>query len=871
MTQKGISPQAMHATHAGHWAWVMLCWLLGVAAQLQQAELGHGASVALLAGVSAVLLWLGDQALSRSGASSAKWHAQTHWRSLLWGLSAALLGWGHAQWQASQRLEMQWPVALSNDVVTLVGQVDSLPAAQAWGLQITVRVHEVRLNDRRWRAGQPWASMPGICPERVAVTWASSQRPQHPEAVPVQPGQVWQWPVRLHRPDGRFNPGGFDSEQWFFQQGLRAQGKVIRVKKDSDLMPPRLLHQAQAWDATWLDRLRDGLVQRVRAHVRTSGMPPDMAGLLIGLTLGEQSAIGKRHWQIMRDTGIAHLAAISGLHITMVGWLLGVLTGICWRRSMRLMMWLPAISAQRWATVFGAGVYAALAGWGIPAQRTVLMLTLVVLLKQTGRRWPWPLVLLLAAVLVTGLDPWALSQAGFWLSFGAIGLLMLAAPAPVDADAATRPWHQKLASAGLVLWQTQWRASLGLAPLSLVFFQTVSLLSFLTNLVCVPLFTLVVTPLALLGYVWPSAWNGAGHILHWTLAPLDALAKQPAYLWQAQQVHPWAAAMALLAVAWMLAPWPWRWRVMAVPVLLFLLWPTRLSQRWPAPPPHAFQVLAADVGQGTSVLVRTASHALLYDTGPKYSENADTGDKVLLGLLRSTGVRVLDELLISHGDMDHIGGAATLLDKLPVRRLRHSLDANDALLQQAQDSAHQPQVVACQAGQHWEWDGVSFEILHPSPTAMLPQRGKRKPSDNARSCVLRVYAAGRQALITGDLEAPQEQTVLEAMADKLRSDVLLVPHHGSKTSSTEAFLAAVKPRVAVVQAGARNRYGHPHPQVMSRYRTLGIAVVQSKDCGAWWWQSHTAAEQAEGQCWRETQKRYWHEGYKGHERHDAGG
>lgn len=850
ITREETSLPVVPAVHAGHWAWVMLSWLLGVAAQLQQADLGGGASMALLTAVVAVSLWLGDQALSRSGASAAKWRSQIAMRSLLWGLAVALMGWSHTQWQASQRLDMQWPDQLDNQIITLTGQVDSMPATQDWGVQMTVRVHEVRLNDQRWRGGQPWGNMPGVCPDRVAVTWASANGAYQ---GPVQAGQTWQWPVRLHRPDGRFNPGGFDSEQWLFQQGLRAQGKVIRIKTDSGLMPPRLLHRAQGVDATWLDRMRDGLAQRVRAHVQS----PDMAGLLIGLTLGEQSAISNRHWQIMRDTGIAHLAAISGLHITMLGWLLGVLAGACWRRSMRLMAWVPAITAQRWATVLGAGGYAALAGWGIPAQRTVLMLTLVVLLKQSGRRWPWPLVLLLAAVLVTGLDPWALSQAGFWLSFGAIGLLMLAAPE--QADITSRPWREKLVAAVQVLWQTQWRASLGLAPLSLVFFQTVSLLSFATNLVCVPLFTLLVTPLALLGYMWPAAWDVAIRVLSWTLHPLGILAKQPAYLWQAPQVSTWAAALALAGVAWMLFPWPWRWRLMAAPALLFLLWPTRLSQVWPAPPPNVFQVMAADVGQGTSVLVRTATHALLYDTGPKYSESADTGDKVLVGLLRSTGVRVLDELLISHGDMDHTGGAATILNKLPVKRLRHSLDANDALLKQAQALQYPPELLTCQAGQQWEWDGVSFEILHPAQAGAVPHRGKRKPSDNARSCVLRVYAQGMQALITGDLEAPQEQAVLDASLDKLRSDVLLVPHHGSQTSSTMAFLGAVKPRVAVVQAGPRNRYGHPRPQVMSRYRMQGIAVVQSKDCGAWWWQSDTAAQFAEGQCWRQSQKRYWHD------------
>jgi len=564
-------------------------------------------------------------------------------------------------------------------------------------------------------------------------------------------------------------------------------------------------------------------------------------------------------WDALRDTGTAHLAAISGMHVLMMGLLVSLVAGYGWRHSSVLMRVLPAPTSARIAAVAGAWAYALLAGWGIPAQRTVVMMAVVVALRLGARRWPWPLVLLLAAVAVTLLDPWALSQVGFWLSFAAVGLLMLSGQQPVSTP--DLPWRQRVGRALHGGMRTQWVAWVGLAPLSLVFFQQVSLVGLLANLVCIPLFSLVITPLALLGLAWSGFWDWLTPLIQCLMAVLAWLASWRWASVSGAMVLPWASWLGLLAGGWMLAPVPPRWKLLALPGLLFLLWPTSLTLPLPGPPAGHVQILAVDIGQGTAVLVRTARHALLYDTGPRTSPTSDAGRRVLVGLLRGQGIRRLDTLLISHGDIDHVGGAASVVQALPVAALLSSLEHGHELLSVPDRDGRLPPHRRCEAGQQWRWDGVLFEVLHPS-SADWAQWASGKRSDNAMSCVLRVSPSaaqdgGRSVLLTGDVEARGEASLVQAWGNGLASEVLMVPHHGSHTSSTPAFIEAVAPLVAVVQAGARNRYGHPHADVMTRYQAKGIAVVRSATCGAWVWRTDMGPASEAGRCWRKVAGGYW--------------
>ncbi|MCB1995487.1 MAG: DNA internalization-related competence protein ComEC/Rec2, partial [Rhodoferax sp.] len=539
-------------------------------------------------------------------------------------------------------------------------------------------------------------------------------------------------------------------------------------------------------------------------------------------------------WALFRDTGVAHLMAISGLHVTMFAWLAAALVGRAWRWSPRAMLAVPAPVAARWGGLALASAYALLAGWGVPAQRTLCMLAVVATVQQIGLRWPGPFVLLAAAVAVALMDPWALLQPGFWLSFGAVGLLMLGggdAPRPGPAWPRLR---QALVS-GL---RTQAVATVGLAPLTLLFFQQVSLVGFVANLLAIPAVTLLITPLAMLGALWAPLWSAAAAVLQALVAVLQPLGALP--VWQAAAAPAWAAVAGLLGGALLVLPLPWRVRWLGVPLLLPLLLP--LPER---PDPGRFELVAVDVGQGTAVLLRTQGHLLVYDTGPRWSPESDAGDRILRPLLRARGETRLDALVLSHRDTDHTGGAASLLG-LPVAQVWSSLEPGHGLLADmaARSVPHAP----CRAGQTWSWDGVKFTWLHP----VEPDPAARP---NTQSCVLRIDdAAGRRVLLTGDLESGQEGAL--SIADTtgiLRADVLMVPHHGSRTSSSAVFLDRVAPRIAFVQAAYRSRFGHPAPDVLARYAERGIPVVRSDTCGAWTWTGD-----GPGVCTRQARRRYWH-------------
>jgi competence protein ComEC len=464
------------------------------------------------------------------------------------------------------------------------------------------------------------------------------------------------------------------------------------------------------------------------------------------------------------------------------------------------------------------------------------MIGVVALLRTAGLRWPLHAVLLAAGLAVVAADPWAMLQPGFWLSFVAVALLVASEPVRAPA-AAPQGWRVRLAHTLRGGLRTQAVATVGLAPLTLVFFQQLSLVGFVANLVAIPLVTLLITPLALLGVIVPPLWVPASWLVQGLMAFLHVLAGLPLAVWSAAAAPGWAVACGLMAGALAVLPLPWRLRLLAVPLCLPLLWPPVVR-----PGPGQFELVAADIGQGTAVLVRTRRHLLLFDTGPQTSAESDAGAIVLVPLLRARGERRIDLLMLSHRDSDHVGGAASVLAALPVLAMSSSLADEHPLRQRGLPHRR------CDAGQAWDWDGVHFELLHP-----LPEDHARGLKPNAVSCVLRVRGANASALLTGDIEAPQEAALLQRSAAALAADVLLVPHHGSRTSSTAAFIAAVQPHWALVQAAYRSRYGHPAPDVVARYALRDIAVVRSDRCGAW-----TLQPDGQAHCERESARRYWH-------------
>jgi len=778
-----------------------LAWLAGLALQVQQPSLwpkSLSAAVSIgacVVGLAALLVWRRRRAVA----------------AFLGGLLAlSLTAFASTEWRASRLLDQRLEPALEGRDLVVTGIVAELPRLGVLGTRFVLEAESALLDGEPVRV-----------PSRLALGWYHGYDGELLMAGPAQPlvaGDRWQLPVRLKQPHGTLNPHGFDLELWLFEQGIFASGSVR----------PGALRLAEAV-AHPVERLR----QRVRDTILLRVADGAAAGVLAALAVGDQAAIDRAEWDLFRTTGVAHLMSISGLHVTMFAWLAGLAVGWAWRQSPRLMLAWPAPVAARWGGLVLAAAYAVFAGWGVPAQRTVLMIGTVVLLRSQGVRWPQPLVLAVAAVAVTAIDPWAVLQPGFWLSFVAVAVLM--ASDAVTAVAAGGGWRATLRAA----LHTQLVATVGLAPLSMVFFQQVSVVGFVANLVAIPLVTLVITPLALAAIVAPVLWLPAAWCVQALGALLPWLAAWPGAIWTAAAAPAGALIAGLAGGALLVMPLPWRLRLLGLPLLLPLLAPAVAR-----PPAGSFEIVVADVGQGTAVLVRTRSHLLVYDAGPQYSAESDAGARVLLPLLRARGETAVDLLVLSHQDSDHTGGASALIDGVSVRATSSSLPEDHLL--RARLPAHR----RCDAGQRWAWDGVAFEILHPS--AQDHGRGLRP---NALSCVLRVTGAtGRSVLLTGDIEAPQEATLVTALGPALASAVLVVPHHGSQTSSSAAFLEAVAPTLAVAQAAYRSRFGHPAPGVIDRYRRRGIEVLRSDTCGAYSWQEDNAA----GTCERRVHRRYWH-------------
>ena len=788
----------------------LLGWIAGITLQLQQSELWPADRYGLLVALALTLV-LAARRLQLPLA-----------RLTTVLLAAALLAHASTGLRALHFRQQALEPALEGKDITVTGRISAMPQFSEHSTRFRFTVEDAR------REGQAVH-----VPPQLYLSWYGGLRNEDGallepflQAPALQAGERWQFNVRLRAPHGTRNPQGFDFELWLWEQGLQATGYVRTGRRDPapQALGPTGHHPVEHAR----QRVRDAILARAPTSADT---PQDEAraralGVVAALVTGDQQAITRSDWDVFRATGVSHLMSISGLHITFFAWLAALLLRALWRASPRLCLLWPAQHAGLLGGLLLATAYALFSGWGVPAQRTVLMLATVTLLQLAARRWPWPLLWLLTAAVVLAADPWAPLQPGFWLSFVAVGVLFAGAGHVRPRSLRERLW---------VLLREQGLITLALTPLTLIFFGQVSLVGLLSNLLAIPWVTLAVTPLALLGVLWAPLWDAAAWAVQGLAALLQALAVWPGATVSVAQAPLWAGLAGVLGGLLLVLRLPWSLRLSGLPLLLpVLLWQA------PTPAPGQFELLAADIGQGNAVLVRTARHALLYDAGPRHANDSDAGQRVLLPLLRAQGVH-LDTLMLSHRDSDHTGGAAAVLGAQPQALLLSSLEAAHEL-----QAGRRTQ--RCEAGQHWDWDGVRFEVLHPQ----AEDYGRARHS-NTLSCVLRISNGSQAALLVGDIEKAQEARLV-AEGAALRADWLLVPHHGSKTSSTADFLDAVAPRLALVQAGYRNRYGHPAPEVSARYAERGIQVLDSPRCGAAHWQS---ARPTAIRCERALQQRYW--------------
>jgi len=688
------------------------------------------------------------------------------------GALAAGVLW--AGWQAGQVTSIRLPAELEGQDIRVQGVVQDLPVRTGpQQLRFVFRIERID-HQGEWRTR----------PLPVRLSW-------YRHAPLLQAGERWQLTVRLKRPRGFSNPGGFDYERWLFAQRIRATG-YVRTAAANRRLPDPGSHPAQ--------RLRQHLAVQLEQVDTTAAT----RALLRGLAIGDRSGMSPAQWQVLRDTGTSHLLAISGLHIGMVAGLAFLVTRRAWGLSGLAERW-PAPRAAALSAMLAALAYALLAGFQVPAQRALVMVCIWSLaLLWNGRADPWR-VWSLALLAVLLLDPLAVLGAGFWLSFAAVGLIFLL----------TLGRHGKLTRLQR-LTGVQLGLVFGLTPLLWLWFQQLSLTAPLANLVAIPWVGLLVVPLLLSGLLllplvpvladWLLEMAAFSLAALWWL--LDQLAALPAGLWQAPPLA--ASWLLLLGVATLCLLLPAAMRLWPVAVLLLLPVFTLHSQR---PQTGDLWLTLLDVGQGLSVVLETRGHLLVYDTGPAFRSGFNTGTAVVAPYLVQQGYRQIDRLVVSHADNDHSGGAASLFNQFDILSVQGGEPGKIPWAR----STH------CRAGQHWQWDAVSFEYLAPFATG----------SGNNASCVLRIEtAAGRVVLLPGDIERSVEQQLLELRQARLAADILVAPHHGSRTSSGAGFIAAVRPELVLFAVGYRNRFGFPKPDVQARYRAAGATLLDTARNGA---------------------------------------
>ncbi|HZV99711.1 MAG TPA: DNA internalization-related competence protein ComEC/Rec2 [Methylophilaceae bacterium] len=737
-------------------------------------------------------------------------------RSISLALLALIAGFMWAALYAQWHLADELPPAWEGQDIQLIGVVASMPQQQERGERFEFDVERILT---------PHA----VAPRHLSLSQynefgGSARFKTTSDNIPkFHAGERWQLTVRLKRPHGTLNPHGFDFEAWALERNIRATGYV---RKDA---ANHKLGEFVIRPAYVVEMVREKIRERMSSVLR--GQP--YGGVLQALAIGDESAVAQPDWQIFLRTGTNHLVSISGLHITMLAGMVFGCVYALWRRMESLTLKLPARKAATVAGAVAALLYALVAGFSVPTQRTLYMLTVFAVALWAGRNISIVRVLALALLLVVVVDPWAVLAPGFWLSFGAVAVIAYALGGRLQ-----RPhWLRDAVF-------TQWAVSLGLVPLLLVLFQQVSIISPLANAFAIPLISLLVVPLTLLGSLLPLDWplQLAHMMIAVCMQCLQWLAALPLSTWQQHSPPAWTLPLALLGVLWMLLPrgFPMRWLGLAglLPMLLLV-------------PPHpligAMQVAVLDVGQGLAVVIRTAGHALLYDTGPRYSSQSDSGSRIVVPYLRGAGVARLNGIVISHDDNDHSGGMASVLEQLPVEWVASSLPAAAPELALVRH-------MRCSAGQSWTWDGVFFEMLHP----LLDSYEDPEVKDNNRSCVLRISSRYGSLLLPGDIERAAEHELLGIKPEQLAANILLVPHHGSKTSSTAAFVAAVQPQVAIFTVGYRNRFGHPKQAVVDRYNQLGSQKYRSDKDGALLL-DFSGTDAIRVTRWRKQARRYWHD------------
>lgn len=625
-------------------------------------------------------------------------------------------------------------------------------------------------------------------PKLARLSWYKSK------TIP-KPGEKWQFSVRLKRPYSFMNSGGFDYEAWMLRQGIKATGYVKKSTLNKKITDTNHF---------FIEKQRDKIASQLKQRLDNP-----LLGLVLALSLGERSQLNVEQWQVLTQTGTNHLIAISGLHLGLIAGFTYFIAYFIWRQFYFLTQRLPAPYFASLAAFTIALIYALLSGFALPAQRALIMLGVFFISLIQPRQVLISNVIAVAAIIILILDPFAVIAVDFYLSFMAVIFILYLTRFRINKQHKLTKW--------IVL---QCLLSLCLVPILILWFKQVPLYSIAANLIAIPVIGFLIVPLSLIALMFLFSLPSQAENIY---ALIDIIYEK---LWWclsflSEQSHSIIAIalpnlvslfLAIIGVLILTMPRGLPARYLGIFFFLPLLFPMKAPFK-----DSEFEFVLLDVGQGLSAVIQTQNHTLLYDAGARFSERFNIGDAVVKPYLRQKGIRDLSMFIISHGDNDHIGGANAVVNNFRINQIISSVP--DKLTGQKVEDCG----VGQGAGQSWQWDGVNFEMLSFAPMTNL--RG------NNASCVLKVSSKYGSVLLTGDIEKEAEAVLVNKYREKLASDILLVPHHGSKTSSTNAFISAVSPEYAFIPAGYKNRFGLPKQDIMTRYATFNVKTYVSYETG----------------------------------------
>jgi competence protein ComEC len=723
-----------------------------------------------------------------------------------------LLGFLWGEMNFYFRSQEVFPSVFEGKNIIVEGQVEGVPvnSLQTQEFQLSIK----KINDQVWQG-------------KVNLSWYKTKYMHIPI---LKPGEKWRLTVKLKKPRGFRNPGSFDYEAWLFEQNIKAKGYVYSAQKLHSEKNYKLLGKA-GWH-NWIEQVRQMLGEKWQSFA--AHWP--LLGVLLAFTIGLTGNITPEQWQVFTNTGTIHLISISGFHINLIAGMAYVIIYFFWKRITFLCERWPAQRAGALGAIIIGAIYSLLAGFSIPTQRSFITLSLFMgglLFQRKTNLWQcfrW------SVLIVTLLDPFAPLNLSFWLTYSAVGIILYAISDPIIST--KKSWYS------FQYWwpslKLQLQIFLGLIPFSLFWFSQVSISSLWANLVAIPVTGFLILPLGLISilieelyFPWAIFFMKMAHY---------CLEKLYLYLSWISHEHPvifawslsdtWMLLLGVVGVLIILAPrgFPCRW-------LGFIFWlPLLCPLKKNINDGEAYFSLL-DVGQGLASVIQTKNHTVVFDTGPKFSEYFDTGLAVVLPYLRNQHIKKIDALVISHKDLDHSGGLQSILAHMPVNKVW----VNDPHILK---TAH-----LCEPDIEWTWDGVTFKFL---------TKGLEQFTDtNDTSCVLKVSNGSHSILLPGDLETRAEKVLVKNYGKDLQADVLIVGHHGSKTSSSVGWLKAVEPKYGLFATGYLNRYHFPNAVVVARYDKMGIHHYSTTDCGIITVIISKKDRQLEAKCYVKSHPYFW--------------